>query len=124
MERYDNDSLSLRFGVNFCLLKSLLAGINTTVHRYVPNNTYPYVFNVKRRKPMYDLANVFSIPFNPKCYTANQQYGIGWVGNIESVTVFLKWHFHNNCFSLQTITHTKLLTGTINNSITYTEERL
>ena len=33
---------------DFCLLKSLLADINTTIHRYGANNTYPCVFNMKQ----------------------------------------------------------------------------
>ena len=33
---------------NFFLLKSLLAGTTTVMHRYWPNDTYPCVFNMKR----------------------------------------------------------------------------
>ena len=46
---------------DFGLLKSLLAGINTTADRYGPNNTYPCVFNMKRRTYPYLLKRKYAL---------------------------------------------------------------
>ena len=59
MERNDNESLSLRFRVIYFLLKSLLAGTTTVMHRYGPNDTYPFVFNMKRTTYLYLLADFY-----------------------------------------------------------------
>ena len=42
---------------NFFLLKSLLAGTTTVMHRYGPNDTYLCVFNIKRTTYRYLLAD-------------------------------------------------------------------
>ena len=44
---------------NFFLLKSLLAGTTTVMHRYGPNDTYPRVFNMKRTTCPYLLADFY-----------------------------------------------------------------
>ena len=44
---------------NFFLLKSLLAGTTTVMHRYGPNDTYPCVFNMKRITYPYLLADFY-----------------------------------------------------------------
>ena len=44
---------------NFFLLKSLLAGTTTVMHRYGPNDTYPCVFNMKRITYLYLLADFY-----------------------------------------------------------------
>ena len=44
---------------NFSLLKSLLAGTKTVMHRYGPNDTYQCVFNIKRTTYPYLLADFF-----------------------------------------------------------------
>ena len=44
---------------NCFLLKSLLAGSTTVMHRYGPNDTYPCVFNMKRTTYPYRLANFY-----------------------------------------------------------------
>ena len=47
---------------NFFLLKSLLAGTTTVMHRYGPNDTYPCVFNMKRTTYPYLLADFYDAP--------------------------------------------------------------
>ena len=44
---------------NFFLLKSLLAGTTTVMHRYGPNDTYPCVFNMTRTTYPYLLADFY-----------------------------------------------------------------
>ena len=62
---------------NFFLLKSLLAGTTTVMHRYGPNDTYPCVFNMKRstyphlfsrflrRTPVWNDVNIEHYNFDP-----------------------------------------------------------
>ena len=60
IERYDNDSLSLRFRVVFFLLPSRCWRVHfcttTVMHRFWPNDTYPCVFNMNRTTYLYLLA--------------------------------------------------------------------
>ena len=95
--RYDNDSLSLRFGGNYCLLKLLWAGINRAVHRYGPNNTYPCVFNMKRRTFPYLLFDFYNasqfemINFaNVKIDHFNSDPVISLFGNMQIPSIYEK----------------------------------
>ena len=47
---------------NFFLLKSLLAGTTSVMHRYGPTDTYPCVFNMKRTTYPYLLADFYHAP--------------------------------------------------------------
>ena len=47
---------------NFFLLKSLLAGTTSVMHRYGPNDTYPCVFNMKRTTYPYLSADFYDAP--------------------------------------------------------------
>ena len=47
---------------NFFLLKSLLVGTTTVMHRYGPNDTYPCVSNMKRTIYPYLLADFYDAP--------------------------------------------------------------
>ena len=44
---------------NFCLLKSLMAGTTTVMHRYGPKDIYPCVFYIKRTPYPYLLADFY-----------------------------------------------------------------
>ena len=47
---------------NFLLLRSLLAGATTVMHRYGPNDTYPCVFNMEGTTYPYVLADFYDAP--------------------------------------------------------------
>ena len=46
---------------NFFLLKSLLAGTTTVMHRYGSYDTYPCVSNMKRTTYQYLLADFYNV---------------------------------------------------------------
>ena len=47
---------------NLFLLKSLLAGTSTVMHRYGPNEKHPFVFYMKRTTYPYLLADFYDAP--------------------------------------------------------------
>ena len=87
---------------DFCLLKSLFAGINTTVHRYGSNNTYPCVFNMKRRTYPYLLVDFYDASQFEMIYFANLKIEhfnpdpvISLFGNMQIASIYDKWrHMH------------------------------
>ena len=85
---------------DFCLLKSLLASIYTTAHRNGPNNTYPCVFNMKRRTYPYLLVNFYHasqfemISFvNVKIEHFNSDLVISSFGSMQITSIYGKWRY-------------------------------
>ena len=87
---------------DFCLLKSFVVGINTTIHRYGPNDTYPCVFNMSRRTfpqllvDFYDASQFEMINFaNVKIEHFNSDLVISLFGNMQITSIHGKWrHIH------------------------------
>ena len=87
---------------DFCLLKSLLAGINTTIHRYRPYQTYPCVVNMKRRTyphllvDFYDASQFEMINFaNVKIQYFYSDPVSFLFGNMQIMSIYGKWrHLH------------------------------
>ena len=79
---------------DFCFLKSSLVGINTTVHRYRPNNIYRCVLNTKRRiypyllVDFYDTSHFEMINFaNVKIEHFNSDPLISLFGNMQITSI-------------------------------------
>ena len=83
---------------NFFLLKSLLAGTTTVMHRFGPNDTYPYVFNMKRTTYSYLLADFYDasqfemINFaNENIEHYNSDPVISLFGNMQIMFQYMKY---------------------------------